>query len=132
MLNTTAAARPQVRGVSMSHRTRLNKSQRAVIGAYILDGVWGYQPTRGAVARDLCISLPTLDKASALSPAARDAIMRQAGTLATFERSKQRQLAHLKIVDRVKSDDEMLAEIIARHGVDHVFDVMVTATKAAE
>jgi hypothetical protein len=72
------------RGVSLAHRSKLNKSQRAVLGADIFDGLKRYQPTQTDLATLLGVSTTMIVNARRLSPAARQQIMNGLVTLAHY------------------------------------------------
>jgi hypothetical protein len=82
--NGHGSARPVERGVSLAHRTKLTKSQRAVLVADILDGRRVYQPTRVDLATLVDVSVSMIAKAQRLSPAARQSIMKGFATLPSF------------------------------------------------
>jgi hypothetical protein len=123
--------------VSLAHQTKLSKSQRAVIAANIFDGIFAFQPTQVELAKLLGISVPMVDKARRLSPAAREQIAKGKATLATFKTPpampKSTTIKSV-VIDINKSfavSDDILRKIIAARGVDHVVDV-AAAMEAAE
>jgi hypothetical protein len=84
-LNGNMVARPAVeRGVSLAHRTKLTKSQRAALAAEILDGRRIYQPTRVDLATLMDVSAPMIVAAQRLSPAARQMIIKGVAALSDF------------------------------------------------
>jgi hypothetical protein len=117
-----------MRGVSLVHRTRLTKSQRAVIVANIDDGVVGYQPTQSQLAKDLGVSVPMVQRAKRLSPLARQQVMGGKVTVGHFAKPAD---PRAKVIGLANKDDQMLRAIIARRGVNYVVDV-AAAMEAAE
>jgi hypothetical protein len=73
-----------MRGASLVHRSKLTKSQRAVIVANIDDGIIAYQPTQTELAKMLGVSLPMVQRAKRLSPLARQQVMKGMLTLGYF------------------------------------------------
>jgi hypothetical protein len=121
-------ARPVVeRGASLAHRSKLTKSQRAVLGADIFDGVRRYQPTQTDLATLLGISTTMIVSARRLSPAARQQIMTGLATLGHYAG----RVPKPAIIKRVAASDDLLRKIIATRGDDHVVDI-AAAMEAAE
>ena len=122
-----------MRGVSLAHRTRLTKSQRAVIAADIDDGIRGYQPSQTELAKALNVSTPMVQQAKRLSPLARQAVMGGKATVGHYTRQMAAALKPktAEPVDHAKSDGATLRSIIQRYGVDYVVD-MAAAMEAAE
>jgi hypothetical protein len=117
----------------------LTASQKAVLAADIDDGVVGYQPTMTALAETLDVSVPMVQRAKRLSPLARQHVMSGAVTLGYYAAQMARvttkkppiTTVELEPVDLEKEDDEILAAIIKRRGVDHVVDI-AAAVEAAQ
>jgi hypothetical protein len=111
----------------MAHRTKLSKSQRAVVAANIDDGIAAYQPTRVELAKIIGVSLPMIQRAKRLSPLARQQVMSGLVKLGFFDRQKMRALPK----PAPANDDEALRDIIRRCGVNHVVDI-AAAIEAAQ
>jgi hypothetical protein len=132
--NDNGAARSSVlRGASVAQRKKLTKSQLAVLGADVLDGVQPYQPTRVDTAKLFRVSVVTLDRARRLSPAARATIMKGAATLSSYEPSLSPSKANGNGRHRGQNgnshgfaqpiDDQTIRNMIAAAGgIDRLFD----------
>jgi hypothetical protein len=128
--NGNGAARPAgvVSGRSLAHRTKLSKSQRAVIAADIFDDIKRHKPTRRELTMLLGVSGSMIDRARRLSPAARHAIMSGSVTLGYYAQPA-RPLA-LPKPGNGPIDDKTLFDVIATAGVDRVLSIAANVDQA--
>ena len=129
--NGNGAARPVVRGVSLVHRSKLTKSQRAVIVANVDDGIIDYRLTQTELAKNLNVSLPMVQQAKRLSPLARQRVMSGSVTLGYYARHARALPRPAPVIATSMNDDETLLAIIHRCGVNHVVDI-AAAVEAAQ
>jgi hypothetical protein len=125
--NGNGTARLLMRGASLAHRSRLTKSQRAVIAANIDDGVVDYQPTQTGLAKDLGVSIAMVQRAKRLSALSRQQVMGGKVTVGHFTKSA----VSRPVINLFKHDDLALRAIIKRRGVNYVVDI-AAAMEAAE
>jgi hypothetical protein len=112
------------RGASLAKR-KLSKSQRAVIGADILDGLAVYQPTRRAVAANLGVSSGYVARAQALSPDQRKMVREGRIGLNRIASARRARSGNGAVI----IDDIALTEIVRAAGIDRVLTVASTVER---
>jgi hypothetical protein len=116
MFNGNGFGMPVVRAKSLAHTTTLSPGQLAVQAANVLDGRAPYQPTQLSLAKEFGVSVPMIELARQLSPAARDLVM-NGMPIAYF---RQRFIA-----------DRAAFAMVRAIGVDRMLDI-AAAVEAAE
>jgi hypothetical protein len=135
--NGNGAARPVVvvRGRSLALRTKLTKTERALLAADVYDGTKRYQPTRRELAVLFGVSGNMIDRARRLTAEQRQLITNGwVSSLAYFD-PWPRPLALPKPAPTVEInsiiDDETIRTMTAAAGVDRVVDI-AAALEAAQ
>jgi hypothetical protein len=106
------------RGASLAKR-KLSKSQRAVIGANIADGLVAYQPTRLAIAADLGVSAVYVARAQRLTPEQRRMVREGRIGLNRIKPSTRRACSNgVALID-----DITLTEMVRAAGIERVLTV---------
>ena len=122
-----------ITGASLALR-QLNKRQRAVLAANMLDGLVTFSPSQTQLANLLGVSIPYINVARKLSAGKRAAILKgwDPVSFADLMNPPPRQLSLLgpvipdiRVTDATEITDGCLAELIRAVGIDRTLEVAI-------
>ena len=122
-----------ITGASIVHR-QLDKRQRAILAADVLDGMVTFTPSAKQLADIFDVSTPYIAAARKLSPGKRAAILRDwdQTSFAGLMNPPPRQLSlagpvipSMKVTDATEITDGCLAELIRAVGIDRTLEVAI-------
>ena len=117
-----------ITGASIVHR-QLDKRQRAILAADVLDGMVTFTPSAKQLADIFDVSTPYIAAARKLSPGKRAAILRDWDPTSFADRvhSQQRQL---RVPNCASITNSYLETVIRAVGVDRVLDAAIAAERS--
>ena len=127
--NGNGAARPSKveRGISVAHRTKDTKQQRAAKAANVYDGMAVYQPTQAELAWIYEVSVTLINRARQLPP---DQRKRVAQGRANLPRPGHRPALLKPKTNGASAEDQALFNIIATVGVEKALTIAAAVEQA--
>jgi hypothetical protein len=128
-LNGNELARPRVeRGISLAHRTKDTKQQRAAKAADLYDGLAVYQPTQAELAWIYDVSVALINRARQLLPEQRKRVAQGRASLPR----PAHQRARFKPKTNGALADEQLFNMIATVGVEKALTIAAAVEQQAQ
>jgi hypothetical protein len=126
--SATTAAPPVVTGASLVHR-HLDKRQKAVLAANVVDGLARFVPTNRQIADIFGVSVAYIDVARRLSPSKRNAILGGRDSTSFVSLLNGRRQPVLLVPRSVSNGreqvDPVLIDMIRAVGVERILDAAV-------